>query len=154
MKAERYYILTEAGEMIPMARRLLVEIREARARISRLRRHRERSDITPAERAQILRGWRHWSRKLANCLDEAFGLGIVITPGIRCEAHFPFEHQWIGPAGDGKIRPAYFIYSDANGTIEEWYFDGWPDDRRPVNPAWWTMFRPGKRPTKRSRHAA
>ncbi|MFO0944908.1 MAG: hypothetical protein U1D30_03010 [Planctomycetota bacterium] len=154
MKAERYFILTEAAEMIPVAQRLLVEVREARSRISLLRRQRERADLSAAERSQLVRGWRHWSRKLANCLDEAFGLGILITPGIRCEAHFPFEHQWVGPAGDGKLRPAFFVYSDANGTIEDWYFDGWPNDRRAVNPAWWTMFRPGHQPTKSTQQVA
>jgi hypothetical protein len=153
MKAQRYFILTEAAAMLPLVRRILIDIREARARIAHLRKLRGRAELTNAERATINRQWRHWGRKLANCQDEAITLGVEITSGIRCEALFPFEHQWIGPAGDGKIRTAYFVYSDAQTTIEEWYFDGWPSDRRPIWPSWWETYRPGQVPADRSRAA-
>jgi hypothetical protein len=75
-------------------------------------------------------------------LSEAAYLGVEITPGVRCEALFPFEHQWVGPQGDNKIRPAYFVYNDVQDTIHEWFFSGWPNDRRHVNAAWWRQFRP------------
>jgi hypothetical protein len=78
---------------------------------------------------------------LADALREASELGVEITPGVRCEALFSFDHQWIGPEGDNKIRPAYFVFNDAQATIEEWFFSGWPSDRRKVNPKWWHQFR-------------
>lgn len=153
MKTQRYFILTEAAAMLPLVRQILIDVREARSRIARLRRERDRAELNNSERAMLNRQWRHWGRKLANCQDEAITLGVEITPGIRCEALFPFEHQWIGPAGDGKIRPAYFVYSDAHSTIREWFFDGWPNDRRPIWPSWWETYRPGQIPDNRT-HAA
>lgn len=142
MQLERHFILTEAAAMVPLVRRILVDVREARARIARLRRERQDAELTKPDLARWRRRWRHWGRRLANCVDEACSLGVRITPGIRCEALFPFEHQWIGPAGDGKIRPAFFVYNDANPTIEEWIFAGWPNDRRTVCADWWKVNRP------------
>jgi hypothetical protein len=61
----------------------------------------------------------------------------LITPGVRCEALFPFLHKWTGGRGDGRIRKAYFVYSDEQETIARWFFAGWPHDRRQVWPHWW-----------------
>lgn len=135
-KTRGSFILTEAAQTLPLVRRILRDIREARSRLCRLDRSR---NVSSAERAAERRRWRE---QLAACLAEAVYLGIEITPGVRCEALFPFEHQWIGPQGDNKIRPAYFVYNDSQETICQWFFSGWPNDRRQVNPAWWRQFRP------------
>lgn len=135
-KTRGSFILTEAAQTLPLVRRILRDIREARSRLCRLERsQRASASETAGER-------RRWRELLANCLSEAAYLGVEITPGVRCEALFPFEHQWVGPQGDNKIRPAYFVYDDAQATIHQWFFSGWPKDRRHVNSTWWRQFRP------------
>lgn len=134
------FILTEAAQMIPLIRRILRDVREARSRLCQI--HRALAPLVEADRPDLVEERRRWRRRLADCLAEAGCLGIEITPGVRCEALIPFEHQWIGPQGDGKIRPAYFVYNDAQNTITQWFFSGWPNDRRKVNPRWWGQFRP------------
>lgn len=142
------FILTEAAQMLPLVRRILHDLREARSRLCQINRRlrqtalSEDRDAIDPEREALVAERRLWREKLADCLAEAGFLGIEITSGVRCEALFPFEHQWIGPNGDGKLRPAYFVYNDAQNSITEWFFSGWPNDRRKVNPRWWRQFRP------------
>lgn len=144
MDSERRFILTEAVAMLPLVRRILTDVRESRCRLCRLRRQLERADHPGSEQVRMKDLARHWQVRLDDCLSEAGVLGIRITPGVRCEAHFPFDHQWIGPASDGKIRPACFVYRDAEPTIGEWIFDGWPSGRRRIWPDWWRVYRPGQ----------
>ena len=125
--------------MLPLVRRILQDIREARSRLCRL--DREAMGLDDESLAGMNNQRTAWRAQLAECLRESAELGIAITAGVRCEALFPFDHQWIGPQGDNKIRPAYFVYNDANGAIEEWFFSGWPNDRRKVNPKWLHQFR-------------
>jgi hypothetical protein len=137
------FILTEAAAMVPLVRRILRDIRASRARLSRIQRRLAQGRLTKAERDPLARESQDLRRNLAACLAEAESLGVEITPGVRCEALFPFEHQWIGPRGDGKLRPAYFVYSDAEPTIRKWFFSGWPRDRRVCSSHWWQTYRPG-----------
>lgn len=133
------FILTEAARTLPLVRRILRDIRESRSRLCRF--DRLANQLDEESFAVYANERTRWRAKLAECLRESAELGIAITAGVRCEALFPFDHQWIGPQGDNKIRPAYFVFNDANGTIEEWFFSGWPNDRRKVNPKWWHQFR-------------
>ena len=135
----RNFILTEAAQMLPLVRRILRDVRAARSRLSRIDRL-LRQDATNRQRLREDRGF--WRGELAAYLTEAAMLGVEITAGVRCEALFPFEHQWVGPQGDNKLRPAYFVYSDAEPTLKEWFFSGWPNDRRKINPKWWHQYRP------------
>lgn len=129
----RLFILTEAAATLPLVRRILVDVREARARLCRLKRGRPNGD----ERRDL-------SARLVELLAEAGRIGVEITPGVRCEALFPFEHQWIGPKGDGQLRLACFVYSDAEPTIRRWAFAGWLSEPRPCPAEWWRHFRPGQ----------
>src|SRR5690606_2218030 len=113
MPQPRYFILTEAVRLIPLVRRILVEVREARAKLSRTNRLLQRVDWTKEEELSLHQQRESALEQLQECLAEAQQLGVEITPGVRCEALFPFEHRWIGPYGDQKIRPAYFVYDDA-----------------------------------------
>ncbi|MGL5095794.1 MAG: hypothetical protein ACRDD1_09410 [Planctomycetia bacterium] len=141
MKTGRTFILTEAAAQVPLVRRILMDVRAERARLSFADRRLERSDL-PAREQWRWAGLQSDARKaLAELLEEARSLGALVTPGVRCEAWFPFLHRWTGPKGDGRLRPAYFVYNDSQPTICEWFFDGWPDDRRPVAPAWWGIQR-------------
>jgi hypothetical protein len=133
------FILTEAAERLPLVRRILRDVREARSRLSRIDRMLTGLGEEARRRMEFER--ETYRRTLAEALRESSELGVEITPGIRCEALFAFDHQWIGPEGDNKIRPAYFVYNDAQSTIEQWFFSGWPSDRRKVNPKWWHQFR-------------
>jgi hypothetical protein len=137
----RYFILTEAAAMAPLVRQMLIEIREARSRILHLHRELQRCSTDAGATARLGIECRFWHDKLDDVLRECDQLGIEISPGVRCEALFPFEHQWTGPRGDGRIRRAYFVFNDAQATITEWFFAGWPNDRRKVWPHWWTQFR-------------
>ena len=148
MRNNRLFILTEAAAMAPLLRKILVDLREARCRLSNLRRKLMRADLSKQGRIQAGRDEEAWRGKLLDCLAEADRLGVRITAGVRCEAHFPFEHKWIGPSGDDKIRPALFVYDDTQPTISEWIFDGWPKDRRKIWPSWWHIYRPGQRRKK------
>ena len=151
MKSQRCFVLTEAAAMLPLIRRILTEVRSARSALSSTRRRLARFDLTKRERARLTQKEQAAQKTLTECLAEADKLGVLITPGVRCEALFPFEHQWIGPGADGKLRPAFFVYSDAKATITEWYFDGWPSDRRQVSSQWWQQFRrsrPARRPAR------
>lgn len=143
------FILTEAAEMLPLVRRILRDIRQARSQISRCRRR--PASVGTGAIHTVVDERRRWQDRLDLCLAEAAQLGIEITPGVRCEALFPFHHQWVGEEGDQKIRPAYFVYSDAEPTIRSWFFSGWPHDRRAVNARWWHQFR--RTPTARLRPA-
>jgi hypothetical protein len=147
MKPRRYFLLTEAAAMLPLVRQILVDVREARARAAHLQHELARTDLGEADRAALAEQQRHWRDQLRGCLDEADRLGVEITAGIRCHALFPFEHQWIGPHGDGKIRSAFFLYNDAQPSITHWYFAGWPHDLRKVWPHWWKQHRNGARVT-------
>lgn len=140
----RYFILAEAAKLVPLVRRILHDIREARAQLSKLDRMLERVDWTDEEEISLRQRRSDVVERLQECLAEASQLGVEITPGIRCVALFPFEHRWIGPKGDGRIRPAYFVFDDAHPTITQWYFSGWPNDRRKVNEKWWKVRRPSR----------
>jgi hypothetical protein len=133
------FILTEAAQRLPLVRRILRDVREARSRLSRI--DRTLAGVGEASRRRIEIDREYFRQRLADALREASELGVEITPGIRCEALFAFDHQWVGPEGDNKIRPAYFVFNDAQSTIEQWFFSGWPSDRRKVNPKWWHQFR-------------
>lgn len=124
--------------MLTLVRQILRDVRETRSRINRLDRL---CAVNKPARPEWLAERALCREQLRACLVEAESLGIEITPGVRCEALFPFQHQWVGPQGDNKLRPAYFVYSDAQTTITEWFFSGWPNDRRKVNPRWWRQFR-------------
>ena len=137
MTTERYFLLPEAADMAPFIRRLLVDIRTSRARLSLSDRLLERVDLAPSRRATEEAELRDCRRRLGESVAEAARLGVVITPGIRCEALFPFRHRWTGPHGDGAIRDAYFVFNDAEPSVYRWYFAGWPSDRREVWPHWW-----------------
>ena len=145
MKAKSFLILTEAAAMVPLVRRILVDVREARSRLCAIEHRCRRVEWTACERTELKRRGLYWRDRLSGCLAEAEQLGVAITPGVRCEALFPFEHQWIGARGDGKVRQAYFIYNDALPTIRYWYFSGWPKDRRRIAPHWWNHYRPTAR---------
>lgn len=153
MPQPRYFILTEAVRLIPLVRRILVEVREARAKLSRTNRLLQRVDWTKEEELSLHQQRESALEQLQECLAEAQQLGVEITPGVRCEALFPFEHRWIGPYGDQKIRPAYFVYDDARSTITEWYFSGWPRDRRRIADVWWTVVRPESEHSERNSNA-
>jgi hypothetical protein len=141
MKTRRgTFILTEAAQTLPLVRRILRDVREARSRLCRL--NRVGVGTTEIARKAHQEERQRYRQQLSACLEEAAGLGVEITPGVRCEALFAFNHQWVGPDGDFKIRPAYFVFGDACDTISEWYFSGWPSDRRRVNPKWWHQYRP------------
>lgn len=142
-KATRKFILTEAAAMVPLVRRILADVRECRCQIHALRRQLKKVEGTPAA-GLITDELSAVEDRLRDALGEAESLGIVITDGIRCEALFPFDHKWVGPAGDNKIRRAYFVYSDAQPGITQWFFDGWPHDRRELWPGWWDIYRPGQ----------
>lgn len=142
MDRQKYFILTEAAATVPLVRRILVDVRRLRAERSRLERSIRLEEGKGADHEERLV---HVRRELAACLAEARTLGVEITSGVRCEALFPFEHQWVGPSGDGRIRLAYFVYNDALPTIRHWFFAGWPNDRRCCAEIWWSQFR-GRRP--------
>jgi hypothetical protein len=142
--ARKTFILTEAAATLPLVRVILRDIRDWRCRLSKVRRD---ALGRGADAERLMAGsalFRQLERKVADCLSEAERLGVRISDGVRCEALFPFEHRWVGPKGDGKLRLAWFAYNDASDTIDEWYFDGWPNDRRTVNPTWWHQFRRGQ----------
>lgn len=141
MHGRRNFILTEAAAMIPLVRQLLVEVREGRARLAHLERQTHHGTPTDTNSSRREREQKICRDQLADALTELSRLGVEVSPGVRCEALFPFEHQWTGPKGDGKIRPAFFVFNDAQSTIDEWYFAGWPGDRRKVWPHWWQQFR-------------
>lgn len=149
MRKRTAFILTEAAATLPLVRQILIDIREARARLSRLDRQIQNKQTRSAARLRLRNQKSQWRARLDDCLGEARRLGIEVTPGIRCEAHFPFDHQWTGPAGDGKIRPAFFVYNDAQATIDEWFFAGWPGDRRKICPKWWKLYRQPAKATVR-----
>ena len=138
----RYFILTEAARLVPLVRGILVEIREARSRLSRLGRLLDRVDWTPDEELSLRQQREAALEQLQNCLGEASRLGVEITSGVRCEALFPFEHRWVGQFGDQQVRQAYFIYDDSKSALSQWFFSGWPRDRRPISKHWWTVTRP------------
>lgn len=146
MKTAKSFLLTEAAAMVPLVRRILRDVRSLRSELAR--RQAGPSGALTAQRRRALES------ELAFCLEESARLGVEITPGVRCEALFPFEHRWIGAGGDGKLRPAYFVYNDANETIREWFFAGWPSERREPAPEWWTVYRPSQRRFRVSRQAA
>lgn len=143
MSSPKKFILTEAAAMVPLVRRILVDVRSCRAEISRLFRV-VRNDASNSDARNRLRQRRE---QLGACLREAKDLGVEISPGIRCEAFFPFDHQWIGRMGDRKLRPAYFLFSDAQPTITQWCFHGWPDHRMQVCEDWWKIRRNRPRQT-------
>lgn len=141
MTTKKYFILTEAAAMVPLIRPILADVRETRARLTHRQRERSRAALTERQRADLDDEIVEMTRRLDTYVHEALSLGVEITPGVRCEALFPFEHQWTGPNGDGKIRAAYFVFSDGQETITQWFFRGWPDDRRDIWPHWWTQYR-------------
>ncbi len=141
MPALRTFVLTEAVQMIPLVQSILREVREVRSRMSKIERLLDAGEMIDARGNSLKRNLDTMRRRLALCLIEAREFGFLITDGVRCEALFPFEHRWVGPQGDGKLRPAYFVYNDAQDSISQWFFRGWPNDRRAVNPVWWTQFR-------------
>lgn len=129
--------------MLPLVRRILVDLRRERSRLSRMSRSNQpsansRDRVTPSDFAATL-------KRIVELVGEIESLGLEVTPGVRCVALFPFLHRWAKPGGDGKIRQAFFVYSDANETIHEWFFDGWPRDRRRCSSAWWQQYREGQR---------
>lgn len=131
--------------MTPLVRQILRDVRETRCRLNAIARSQKQRGLTPKRRHDLQHQVRVNRGVLRQALDEATELGIEITDGVRCEALFPFEHRWIGVAGDGRIRSAYFVYSDGSDTIREWCFASWPDFRHPPAAIWWNQFRPGQR---------
>lgn len=138
---QRCFILTEAAATLPLVRQILVDVREARARLSRLQRQLDAGLLDEAGRLAVVAEMKAWQCRLDSYQNEWEQLGIEVTPGVRCEAWFPFEHRWTGPGSDGKIRPARFVYCDSQPTIVEWFFNGWPNDRRQICPDWWHEYR-------------
>lgn len=138
----RYFILAEAAKLVPLVRTILVQVRATRSRLSRLARLLDRVDWTDAQELELRQQRSESLETLQECLAEASRLGVEITPGIRCEALFPFEHRWTGPFGDYRIRPAYFVYNDSQPSISQWFFSGWPKDRREIAEHWWSVTRP------------
>lgn len=141
MTRKKKFILTEAAATIPLVKRILVDIRVARARLNSIHRLQRTKKLNTAKRHELITESRNLRTTLRQLLDEAAALGVEVSEGVRCEALFAFEHQWIGPAGDHKIRPAYFAYSDALDTIREWFFADWPEHRHPPAATWWNQFR-------------
>ena len=127
--------------MLPLVRRILSDVRTARCRQHYLERRLAGPGLTRSERGRFEDERADVRRRVDELLSESDHIGVEVTPGVRCEALFPFEHQWIGPQGDGKIRAAFFVYSDEHPTITDWFFKGWPDDRRKIWPQWWSMYR-------------
>ncbi|QDU61550.1 hypothetical protein Pan216_24110 [Planctomycetes bacterium Pan216] len=156
MIKRRTFTLSDATAMLPLISRVVKDIRGERSRLAKLARRLERADLSRADR-ELLQSERRRSRRLlTDHLAEANGLGVEITNGVRCEALFPFEHKWTGSHGDQRLRDAYFVYQDAQGTIREWYFSGWPNQRHLVPQRWQQVPRtvPAKRPATRDAHRA
>ena len=121
-RTRRTFVLREAVAMIPLAVRIVADVREARCRLSRLRRR--------------AGDGRFWQGQLDTAVGEADDLGVRITGGVRCELLFPFDHRWVGPGADGRVRPAWFVLDEPDRRIDRWFFDGWPEDRRVVPADW------------------
>lgn len=139
MTGKRYFLLTDALAMLPLVRPILIDVRQARASLASIARRLDRADA--ADPLELLQKQAAQAKLLRECLDEAKRLGIRISDGVRCEAYFPFEHKWTGPKGDGRVRPACFVYSDAGDGIHEWFFEGWPNDRKSIPRTWRRLFR-------------
>lgn len=137
----RYFILNEAVDRLPLVRRILPDLNRCRQAVAKFQRLDERVDLTWSERAYVRMQLANWSLRAEDCQSELDELGVVVSPD-GSEAWFPFEHRWIGRDADGRIRTAFFVFKPSSPTISEWIFDGWPRDRRPIPDPWWNIRRP------------